>query len=326
MNDNHYDINIGDIWNYEQSLFQENQSSENHVRELFQRIEDVTIDKGKPFLSIEDYDSGSQDYRKKFNSHIKDFKESYGDFQSRYALNYFFTNEYAFYYNQVILIDKKFNDFDFWFTLKLRQFDAKLINLNKFLDFQLKLNFEKKISTYVDFLKSIMIQYEKELLSQKLIDSLNYWIDNKKDTGNIQVLRKLKGKYSSLRLRKLNTNPYYLKKNSQILNTVLKQLKANNFIHEETLFTDFNRIFEGNIIPINKRIIWTGFNKDLHWFMNYLVKDSEKVELYKNDIWLVAIKCFIDEDGKEFKTDQLRKAKGEDEKRKILLESILAKI
>lgn len=326
MNDNLYDINIGDIWNNEQSLFQENQSSENHVRELFQRIEDVIIDKGKPFLSIEDYDSGSQDYRKKFNSHIKDFKESYGDFQSRYALNYFFTNDYAFYYNQAILIDKKFNDFDFWFTYKLRQFDSKLTNLNKFLDFQLKLNFNQDISIYVDFLKATMIQYKGELLSERLIESLNFWMESNKDGGNFQGRRKLKGKYSSLRLRVLNTNPDYLKKNSHILNIVLKQLKANNFIHEDTLFTDFNRIFEGNIIPENKRIVWTGTNKDLKWLMDYFCEGSNKIEYHKHDKWVVANKCFIDKEGKEFGIVSLRKANGKNMERKKVLESILSRI
>jgi hypothetical protein len=60
--------------------------------------------------------------------------------------------------------------------------------------------------------------------------------------------------------------------------------------------------------------------------MNYLVKDLKKVELHENDIWLVAVKCFVDKDGKEFKTDQLRKASGDNYKRQKLLESILAKI
>ena len=93
MDVNFYDINIGDIWNFEQSLFLGNKSSANHIRELFQRIEDIIIEKGQPFLSVADYDSGNEDYQRNFNSHIHDFKDSYGDFHARYALNYFFTNE-----------------------------------------------------------------------------------------------------------------------------------------------------------------------------------------------------------------------------------------
>ncbi|MCA0131761.1 hypothetical protein [Winogradskyella alexanderae] len=326
MNDKLYDINIGDIWNFEQTLFQENQISENHVRELFQRIEDIIIHKGQPFLSTEDYDNGGEEYRRNFRVYVTEFRDSLGDFKTRYTLNYFFTNEYAYYYNQVILIDKEFNDFDFWFTCKLRQFDSKLTNLNKFLDFQLKLNFGKNISNYVDFLKAIMIQYENELLNKRLIESLNYWIESNKNGGYFEGRRKLKGKYSSLRLRELNSNPDYLKKNSHILNTVLKQLKANNFIHEETLFTDFNRIFEGNVIPENKRIVWTGTNKDLKWFMDYLCEGSNKIEYHKHDKWILANMCFVNKENQEFAKDVLRKASGGNEVRKKLLESILTKI
>jgi len=323
---NNYKIDIADIWQYEQFLFLRGKSSEKFVRDLFPRIEDVIIINGKPFLSTVDYDKGDVEYKRRFNISINDFRDCISDFQARYKLNYFFTNAYGYYYRQSIIIDNSYTDFDFWFTCKLRQFDTKLTNLNKFLDFQLKSNFNKDFSKYVHFLNAIVIQFKNELLSESIIDSINYWINENKEGIDIQDQRKLKGKYSSLKLRELSTNPNYFQKNSHTLNAVLKQLEDNDFIRKGTLFTDFKRIFKDSNIPENKRIIWTGTNKDLQWFMNYLAKVSKKIEYHKDDIWVVASKCFVDKDGKEFATNSLRQANGDDIERQKLLESILAKI
>jgi hypothetical protein len=326
MNNDNHDIIISDIWSFEQALFLEDKVSEIHVRELFHCIEDVIIEKGKPFLSTKDYDEGSEDYKRTFISHINDFRDTLGDYQARYTLNYFFTNEYAYYYSQSIMVDNSYDNFDFWFTCKLRQFDTKLITLNEFLDFQLKSNFNKDFFNYLRFLNAIVTQYKKELLNVRLIEGVNQWINEYKSDSDIRDQRKLKGEYSSLRLRELSSNTNYFQENSQTLNAVLKQLRDNDFIHDDTLFINFKRIFKESNIPEDKRIVWTGTNKDLQWFMKYLTKESNKIKYHKDDIWLVASKCFVDKEGKEFAADSLRKANGDNWQRKKLLESILAKI
>ncbi|MBV7270567.1 hypothetical protein [Winogradskyella luteola] len=317
-NHNYYDIEIADIWQYEQNEFLSDKSLDDLAKKIINKTEEVIIKEGEESFTVDLDDGKSRAY---YERNLNEYRESSNTLKGRYNNNFFFNNQVCYQYDQSIIVTQESPDFDFWFALKLRQYDSKLTEVKNFLEYQLERAFNKDLVRFIDFLKLEMKQFSDTIFDDRITESIGGWIKDKNSLN-----RKLKGKYSSLRLRELNTNPDYLKKNSHVLNDVLKQLKANNFIHEDTLFTNFNRIFEGNIIPKSKRIVWTGKNKELHWFMNYLVKDTKKVELHKNDIWLVANKCFVDKEGKEFGIDPLRKANGDNMEQKKLLESILAKI
>lgn len=318
INYSYYDINLGDIWLYEHDQYISDKSSDDLAKKVIDKAEELIIKEGEVSFIV---DLDSKESRAYYERNIKDYKKSSNTLKGRFETNYFFNKKLCYQFDQHIIIKRETPDFDFWFALKLRQYDFKLIEIKHFLEFHLDDKFDNDSSKFIDFLKLLIKQYQDIIFDNKITQTVDAWII-KKNALN----RKLKGKYSSLRLKELNTNPDYLKKSSHILNTVLKQLKAKNFIHEDTLFTDFNRIFEGNIIPKNKRIVWTGTNKDLQWFMKYLSKSSNKIEYHKHDIWIVANMCFLNKENQEFGKDTLRKASGNNETRKKMLESILTKI
>ncbi|TGV04816.1 hypothetical protein [Flavivirga rizhaonensis] len=327
-NYDYYKIDIADIWKFEQFSFLKGKSSEKYARELFQRIEDLIIIKGEPFLTTEDYDNRDDEYRRIFNSYIKDFRETIGDFKSRYSLSYFFTNDYCFHYGRSIIIDRSCDGFDFWFILKLKQYDSKLSEIKKFLDFQLETNFTNEVSEFVNFLKISIRQYQDEFHEKRVVETVNDYIDSRDDKklSSNKNKRKISGNIYSLYLRILKTDPKFFRKPDTIKSyyEAFNKLKKEKFISGNTSLDNFKEIFRSKEISKNKRIVWIGTNKELQWFMKYLVRDSKKVVDLKKDIWLVTIRCFVKSENKEFTVEQLRDAKGKATHRKLLLESILS--
>lgn len=318
INYNYYDIEIADIWQYEQNEFLSDKSSDDLAKKIINKAEEVIIKEGEESFTVDLNDVKSRAY---YERNLNEYRESSNTLKGRYNNIFFFNKQVCYQYDQNIIVTQESLDFDFWFALKLRQYDSKLTEVKNFLEYQLERAFNKDLVRFIDFLKLEMKQFSDTIFNDRITETIDVWIKDKNSLN-----RKLKGKYSSLRLRELNTNPDYLQKNSHVLSNVLKHLKVNNFIHEDTLFTDFIRIFEGNIIPKNKRIVWTGTNKDLKWCMDYLSEGSNKIEYHKHDKWIVVNMCFLNKENQEFAKDVLRKANGGNEARKKLLESILAKI
>jgi len=70
-------------------------------------------------------------------------------------------------------------DFDFWFALKLRQFESKLSEIKNFLNFQLEANFNNSIIELAEFLKISIRQYQSKFLKKRVVETLKDWIENK---------------------------------------------------------------------------------------------------------------------------------------------------
>ena len=320
-NYNYYKIDIADIWQYEHDQFLNGRTSEVLARRIIDKAEDLIIRKGEVSFNVNFDANVSEKNRSYYFRNINDYSKASKTLKGRYNINFFFNKDSCYEFAQHIIIKQEDPNFDFWFALKLRQYDSKLTELKNFLEFQLEGTFNRKSVKFFDFLKLEMKQFQDTIFNDRITETVDSWLKGKNSLN-----RKIRGKYASLKLKELDSNPNYFQKNKYAFHGVFNKLKEKDFIHKDSLFTDFKRIFKDGLVPESKRIVWTGSNKELHWFMNYLVKDLKKVELHENDIWLVAVKCFIDEDGKDFKTDQLRKARGDNYKRQKLLESILAKI
>lgn len=327
VNYQYHDVDLADIWQYERSLFLIGKSSEQFAKDLIEKIENVIIKKGNPFLATNKYNSGDRQYDQLFTIHIKDFQDSYSNFKKRFNLDYFFTNDYCFYFNQQIILQNNNEDFYFWFALKLRQYDSKLIEIKNFLKSQLQINFNNNTNELIDFLKVIIRQYKSEFLENIIVETVDEWIDQNriKTQNSTKGQRKIVGKINTFCLKIFKTNFKFFEEPETIKNyqKTLIELKKGKFISTDTSYYNFVAIFKNKQVFKNQRIMWVGTKKELQWFVKYLVYDSKKVEVLKNDIWLVAIKCFINIEGEEFTIQQLRDANGNQIQRKQLLEKIL---
>ncbi len=220
----YYKIDIADIWQFEQLQFINGKSSEEFVRDLFPRIEDFIIINGAPSFTTEDYDKGDGAYRRTFTTLFEDFRDTFGDFKSRYSLNYFFTNDYCFFYDKRIIPDYKYDDFDFWFVLKLRQYDSKLSRIKSFLDFQLKTNFRNETREFVDFLTICIRQYQDQYLENKVIKTVNDWVEIKlklRENNEIDKKLILKINYNHLELFDI-LKPYIKEEDFGKMNKLLR--------------------------------------------------------------------------------------------------------
>lgn len=140
--------------------------------------------------------------------------------------------------------------------------------------------------------------------------------------------RKLNVEFKSFLLKSYNDDPQYFDNKMNFFIEGFKELKSleNKFIDKDTSLTDFKSIFQNKKIPKDNRIKWIGSNRELQWFVHILNSDLEIIADMKNDKWVVTTYCFVNKDGDEFETDQLRNASGERIKRYDLLKVILSKL
>ena len=231
---------------------------------------------------------------------------------------------------QNYLITKESKDFDYWFALKLRQYQMRLKDISDFLNYHLSRSFHSNKKAYSEFLKMVLLQYEKVFFNKNVSKIVKRYFKTiltsiKRKLRNTK-LRKPKTNYQTLFLKACQNNSSYLKKNIVNFMDVWLALKKENFIHTQTPFENFKNIFKSRTIMSSKRIKWTGTNKELQWFAKYLVYKSDKVVNLDKDIWLVVIKCFVKGNGEEFTESQLRNASGNKIQRKESLDNILNEI
>ncbi len=338
-NFSYYEIDLSDIWQFERAIFLNDNSSEEHANTLIQRIQLEISKKSEPIFNIND--SNESEFEKYYENNILRFKKAAENIRELYSINFFFDRNSCYQYDYENIIESNNHDFDYWFALKLRQYQLKLIELDKFLNFQLKKSFQKDSYSVKSFITAITRQYGKDMFDDKLISSIQEWIDELKivqktsTTRNAYTTKMQGGEAHSFRLKELNKNPDYLDNRINPTSTFDKafnELKTHKFIDSTTSIENFRKIFSNKEITSKQKIRWIGTNKELQWFVHILQDEKQKIEPLKNDIWYVTLKCFIKKQtkgkGKEnsFTIPQLSKAKGEKTERRDLLVKIIEKI
>lgn len=326
-NHKYYDIEIADIWQYEQNKFLSDKSSDDLAKQIINKAEEVIIKEGEESFTI---DLDEADSRAYYERNLNEYRSSSNTLKGRYKTNFFFNKQVCYQFDQHIIVTRESPDFDFWFALKLRQYDTKITKIKDFLEYQLQKNFLRDSRNFSDFMELIIRQYQMEFLNDKIVDTVKEWIvpnGSKKQLSN-KGNRKKFTNLKSFRLKEISTNPNVLKigENRARLKVVFENLKSNDFISKENAFNNFVSIFDKGEVKKKKRIIWSGSNVELQWFVKYLVYESQIVEDPKNDIWLVTIDCFVGEDQKEYTIPQLRDAKGKKLERQKLLKTILSEM
>jgi len=231
---------------------------------------------------------------------------------------------------QNYLVTQESPEFDYWFALKLRQYQMNLKRICEFLNYHLCKSFDNDKELYNEFLMILLLQYGKIFFKKKVSKitkqyQSTFLLPIKNKCQNTKV-RNPKTNYHTLLLKSFENNPSYIKNNIVHYMDVLSRLKKENFIDKQTSFEQFKAILRNQRLDSIYRIKWIGSNKELQWFVKHLVYDVKKVVDLDKDIWLVTMKCFTKKDGEEFTESQLRNATGNKLYRKKSLEAILSKI
>lgn len=338
-NYSYYKVETIDIWEYERSQFLTGQISTELATRIISNIQSIIIDHAKPVFRANDFDNGDGSFHKYYERKVNQFIQACKDIEELYAIDFFFSRNDCYEYNYNIVIDSTQEDFEFWFALKLRQYNDKIIKLDDFLNYQLEKSFDNNFKSFSKFLHLTLRQYKNEFLESNVIETAQEWIDSyspketlkdqkekKPPIASNKEERKMEGDLHSFWLKALQENPQYFQETINTFTDVFAQLKKERFIHANNSLEDFKSIFRNKDISPNKRIIWIGSVKELQWFVKYLMYESKKIADLKNDIWLITSKCFMKKDNNSYTDSQLRNASGKRLQRKVLVESILSKL
>ncbi|MBL4653294.1 MAG: hypothetical protein JKY53_10590, partial [Flavobacteriales bacterium] len=293
-NYNYFKIDTADIWEYERALFLNGKSSKEHAGSILSDIQLIITNNASPVFGLDNYDRGDQQYKKYYESRVTQFTESLNNTEELYRIEFFFMRDGCYQYDYSIILTPSQKDFEFWFALKLRQYENKISTIDDFLTYQLQQSFNDDVKTFSRFLNLNIRQYRDSFFNEKITDTVSEWMDDyktenkeseqsKKQSSSNTDERKIEGEIHSLLLKKLVDNPKYFQDNINEFTGVLVKLKNEQFVHQSTDLDVFKAMFRNKKITSEKRIVWIGTVKELQWFMKYLVYESKKVADLKND-------------------------------------------
>ena len=304
---NYYAINIIDIWPYERSLFFNEKTTEERIQLVEKKTIKAIIDaanlrqhvEGKsrvePFTDLKRYDSGEHDGY--WVQRLQKWDRALGNVYERIALD-FFLNQDAFYsFTQDIEIDLSNEDFDFWFSLKLTQYDENVKYLSPFLDFHLTSTFKDDFPKMGEFLKYLLCQHEDELLPTRVVSILKDWINNLKENPDSQVHNELKNEpvievHKTFYLDIVRDQPRILISNNEFLEA-LALLKKKKLLSEDTNLEQFRQIFQSKALEDNNLIHWTGTLIELKWLVQEICREGVCGHIIGVEKWQVAQHCFV---------------------------------
>ncbi len=333
----YYHIDIRDIWAYERDVFLSDRSvGRSFITSLLKKVQYRIIYNKREAL----------DYKKELNEFT--YTQYYnlymgGNFIKHIEIFYFFYKEKMYTYKNEILADVREDDFEYWFALKLRQYETGLKHIDTFLHYQLRLYFKKDKEKMYDFLVLLLRQYEgmyftdrlsltvEEFMEEHLIDQEPLSTVPPKESiqkplRSSHKQREFQGHHKTLVLEKGLKDSSYYSKHAITFARVNRLLKEAKFIDRKTNEKHFTAIFTTVQIHPSNRIQWIGTIKELQWFVKYLVYDTKKVIHLRNDIWVATLHCFVNKKGEAYTDAQLRGAKGENLDRKFQLEQILTEL
>ena len=91
------------------------------------------------------------------------------------------------------------------------------------------------------------------------------------------------------------------------LTDLYNSLKKSGFISEDTSIHNFKRIFSGN--EVDTPIKWTGNKSEFHYFIQLICLKYDLLEDLKQKHFIVACKCFVQNDNTPFDRKKLRTLK-----------------
>ena len=194
--------------------------------------------------------------------------------------NRFFTiDNKEYYYHSYFKNNKKY-------ILSLKR---KLEFLNKKLslfNFNIDLSVLNKDDIFFDEIKAVKIKSTNDV-------NVTVKNDDSKPTKNSKEIKSFK----------LNN---YIGNNSKLVD-LRSSLIEKKLISKNTSLKDFKNVFKCE--EIEKPIIWTGNISELTYFIKQLHNNLKYVSNVKQEIWVVTINCFIQENNKQYNREKLRTQK-----------------
>lgn len=305
----YYAINIIDIWPYERSMFFNEKTTEERIQLVEKKTIKAIIDsanlqqhvEGKsrvePFTDLKRYDSGEHDGY--WVRRLQKWDRASGNVYERVALDFFLHQDAFYSFTQDIEIDLSNEDFDFWFSLKLNQFDSGLKHLNEFLDYQLKINFQANRRKFNDHLQNVVIQYLDEILTNRVIQVVNNWCNKGIDETN--PYQHYTSDYRTFCFLEISKDSTFIQRGYVLLavSDLLTELQRQGFIDKELKANQFIKFFGSGSLTKDERFKWLKSNDSLKRFVLKMSKSDMIVTLKNKDKWLIARDCFIRRKGEE---------------------------
>ena len=308
------DIETLDIWSIERDLFLNGLSSEKRIEFVEDKLIGLILSKKadqerrgdrvkiEPFTDLERYDSG--EHKGYYDRYERQWREAQST-KERIALNIFQVRN-AFY-----SLDENFRiefdeDFDFWFALKVSQYDFGLKHVDSFLTYQLENTFKGDKKVFIRFLKTLVLQYQGEYFTPRLLVVVNEWIDlndisspkgstllESQDDSNTE-----KFVPHSFMLDIIRQQPNMLNdlENHATLELLegFKYLQKKQFLFGDVKWNEFKELFNYQKQQLETKIKWKGSLIELKWFIQEICRPGLCSSLVRGlDKWKVGKKCFL---------------------------------
>lgn len=168
-----YDIDIADIWYCERIYFFDKKPPNYFSEKLLDAIQTTIVKSTKPIFGKKTNSNDDLYYTHQFDK----FTKSLDSLQEQFALDYFFSGDNCFVYNNSISINTTNDYFAYWFIFKLRQYDGKIAEIDNFLEYQLIKNFKMKVPDFLKHLNLSLRQYP-ELITTRVKETIQEWMNN----------------------------------------------------------------------------------------------------------------------------------------------------
>jgi hypothetical protein len=149
----YYNIDLTDIWEYEREKFLAGAANLTIAQKIIDLTQRLIVKNGEPSFGEEMREIDPKYY----DRNVIDYHQA--DLKMKYALNYFIFKNDCYEYSQSLLILRNNEDFSFFFSLKLSQYNGKIEEAGSFLQIHLLNTFKDDVIAYRKFLKRLVFQF-----------------------------------------------------------------------------------------------------------------------------------------------------------------------
>lgn len=328
----YYKIDLGQIWYHEASEYILGKISDESIRFLKERFEELIVStylqqinekrNNKsfhqtiiPVVTLSGFNEKQQPYALRQINELKKCR-SLSDF---IEIGLFTYQGNVFSHEQTIYISPKLIDFEFWFALKIKQYECGLKFLKFLLEFNSAVIFKNNFKGYKSVLDIILAQYSREYFSNELTVALKDWIaiyskNNNSSSysnstnemyetfvsdevflfGHSKLSKQVDLDYRTFFLKYLLKNRSLFDPENSFFVELIEFFQGmhSTFLHSNTTYDQFISLFKPADIKPEEKIIWIGTLFELYWFIRMIEKREICAHLGGTAKWKIALLCF----------------------------------